>query len=284
MMNNNKQYALGLYEKAMPNELSIKQKLAETYAAGFNFMEISIDETDEKLARLKWNKAERLEILKQSYEIGVGIKTMCLSGHRKFPLGSLDANIRARSLEIMSDAIELASDLGVRIIQLAGYDEYYNPSNEETKTLFRENLRKCVEMAAKNSVILAFETMETPFMDMVAKSMEYVSEINSPYLKIYPDLGNLTNAAKLYQHDVIDDIKSGRGHIAAMHLKETVPGVYRDMTFGAGHVDFPAAIKTAWDMGVRLFTAEFWYLGSENWRGDLRDAREFIEEKIKKAV
>ena len=276
----NKRYALGLYEKAMPNDLTIAEKLAETSAAGFDFMEISIDETDEKLARLKWSKSERLEIVKQSYEIGVGIKTMCLSGHRKFPLGSLDANVRARSLEIMSDAIELASDLGVRIIQLAGYDEHYNPSNEETKTLFRENLRKCVEMAAQNSVILAFETMETPFMDTIAKSMEYVSEINSPYLKIYPDLGNLTNAAKLYQHDVIEDIKLGHGNIAAMHLKETVPGVYRDMMFGAGYVDFISAIKTAWDIGVRMFTAEFWYLGSENWREDLRSAREFIEGKM----
>ncbi|MCL2838229.1 MAG: L-ribulose-5-phosphate 3-epimerase [Oscillospiraceae bacterium] len=279
-MMNNKLYNLGLYEKAMPNDLTIAEKLAETSAACFDFMEISIDETDEKLARLKWSKAERLEIVKQSYEIGVGIKTMCLSGHRKFPLGSLDATVRKRSLEIMSDAIELASDLGVRIIQLAGYDEYYNPSNEETKTLFRENLRKCVEMAARSSVILAFETMETPFMDTIEKSMEYVSEINSPYLKIYPDLGNLTNAAKLYEHDVIDDIKLGCGNIAAMHLKETVPGVYRDMTFGAGHVDFPAAIKTAWELGVRMFTAEFWYLGSDNWREDLRSAREFIEGKM----
>jgi len=273
-------YTLGLYEKAMPNHLSIAEKLAETKAAGFDFMEISIDETDEKLARLKMSAAERREIAEHTRANGVGIKTMCLSGHRKFPLGSLESNIRERSLEIMRDAITLANDIGVRIIQLAGYDEYYNPSNEQTKAYFRENLRKCVEIAAANAVILAFETMETPFMDTVGKAMEYVGEINSPYLKIYPDLGNLTNAAKLYSHDVIDDIESGRGHIAALHVKETVPGKYRDMMYGDGHVDFDAGIAKARSLGVRIFTAEFWYLGNDDWRGDLRRAREFVDAKI----
>lgn len=273
-------YTLGLYEKAMPNSLSIAEKLAEAKAAGFDFMEISIDETDEKLSRLKMSSAERQKIVEQIRANGVGIKTMCLSGHRKYPLGSLDSSVRKRSLEIMRDAITLANDLGVRIIQLAGYDEYYNPSNEQTRAYFRENLRKCVELAAANAVILAFETMETPFMDTVGKAMEYVGEINSPYLKIYPDLGNLTNAAKLYSHDVIEDIKSGRGHIAALHVKETIPGKYRDMMYGDGHVDFKGGISAALDMGVWIFTAEFWYLGNDDWRGDLRYAREFIEKTI----
>ncbi len=46
---------------------------------------------------------------------------MCLSGHRKYPLGSHDKEIQKKSLEIMKKAIDFAADLGVRIIQLAGY-------------------------------------------------------------------------------------------------------------------------------------------------------------------
>ena len=47
-----KEYALGLYEKAMPKELSWKEKLLAAKEAGYDFVEISIDETEEKLARL----------------------------------------------------------------------------------------------------------------------------------------------------------------------------------------------------------------------------------------
>ena len=59
-MDNKKFYELGLYEKSMPNTLSFREKLETVKATGFDFLEISIDETDEKLARLEWTKEERL--------------------------------------------------------------------------------------------------------------------------------------------------------------------------------------------------------------------------------
>ena len=47
-----KAYTLGLYEKAMPSDLSWREKLTAAKQAGFDFLEISIDETDAKLSRL----------------------------------------------------------------------------------------------------------------------------------------------------------------------------------------------------------------------------------------
>ena len=47
-----KAYSIGLYEKAMPNTLTWKEKLEAAKEAGYDFVEISIDETDAKLARL----------------------------------------------------------------------------------------------------------------------------------------------------------------------------------------------------------------------------------------
>lgn len=50
-----KLYTLGLYEKSMPNELSFREKLTYAREAGYDFLEMSIDETEEKLARLDWS-------------------------------------------------------------------------------------------------------------------------------------------------------------------------------------------------------------------------------------
>lgn len=47
-----KPYTLGIYEKAMPAELSWKEKMETAKAAGYDFIEISIDETEEKLVCL----------------------------------------------------------------------------------------------------------------------------------------------------------------------------------------------------------------------------------------
>ena len=117
-------------------------------------------------------------------------------------------------------------------------------------------------------------------MNTVAKSMHYVSLIDSPYLQVYPDSGNLVNAAVLYGTRYEDDFNTGAGHIAALHLKETVPGKYREIPFGTGHVPFESVIGQAWAMGIRRYTAEFWYVGQENWLDTMKHASSFLRAKF----
>ena len=276
-------YSLGLYEKAMPTGLSWEKMLECTAASGFDTLEISVDESDHRLARRDWDAAQRRQLRQLSESLGVPIKTMCLSGHRKYPFGSHDPELRKRSMKIMEEAVNLATDIGVRIIQLAGYDVYYEDSDRDTVAYFQENLNLGVEYAAKHGVILGFETMETAFMDTVTKSMRWVNQVNSPYLGVYPDIGNLKNASVLYGSDLLEDIRSGSGHIFAAHLKETEPGIYRDMDFGTGHTEYEACIKLLWELGVRHFTGEFWFKqGSDESR--IAAASRFLREKIESAV
>ncbi|MBQ7725569.1 MAG: L-ribulose-5-phosphate 3-epimerase, partial [Clostridia bacterium] len=163
-------YALGLYEKSMPNSLSLAEKLAAAKDAGYDYMELSIDESDEKLARLKWTDQERAALRSDMNSAGIDLRTICLSAHRRFPLGSADEQTVLRSKEILFDAVKLAKDLNIRIIQLAGYDVYYEPSNAATRERFFRNLHDCLPEAAKSGVILAFENMETKFMNSAQKS------------------------------------------------------------------------------------------------------------------
>ena len=273
-------YQIGMYEKAVPAELSWEERLTCAKDAGYDFVEISIDETEEKLARLHWSVREKQDFLALQLRTGMPVRSLCLSGHRKYPFGDPDPEKRERGLTIMEEACAFASDLGIRIIQLAGYDTYYDESTEETARHFLENLGKAVTIAARYGILLGFETMETPFMNTVAKAMDYVRRIDSPYLNVYPDLGNITNAAKAYGTDVQEDLETGRGRIIALHLKETKPGVFRDLRYGDGHVDFDAAIRKVLSMGVRRFVTEFWYLGEEDWKEELSRASSMMRAKI----
>lgn len=279
------EYSLGLYEKAIPAGKSFTEMFEITRQCGFDRLEISIDESDWRQERLDWpvEKVRELGILSRA--AGTPIRTMCLSGHRKWPLGSHDPETRKRSMEIMRKAIEFSAEAGISIIQLAGYDVYYETGDEDTRKWFLEGLRESAEYAARWGVVLAFETMETPFMDTVEKSMKYVSAVNSPWLGVYPDIGNLENAAKMYGHDVVDDLLKGRGHIFAMHLKETKPGLYRDMNFGdpSGHTEYVRTITAGLDMGVRIFTGEFWYHEGQDYWKTISDANAFLREKIEEA-
>lgn len=263
------QYAIGLYEKAIPKNMSWSEKLLCAKDCNYDFLEISIDETEDKLSRLNWTKEQRREMLDLMRNLDLPIRSMCLSAHRKYPFGASEKAVRDRGMEIMEKAISFADDLGIRIIQLAGYDVYYEEGNEKSRERFIENLEKATKMAATRGILMGFETMETEFMNTTEKAMQYVNLIGSPYLGVYPDSGNLTNASLLYNKSVVEDLETGRGHIVAMHLKETLPGVFREVPFLTGHVDFEGVIRKARDLGVRRFVTEMWDVGKESWKEDI---------------
>ncbi len=59
----------------------------------------------------------------------------------------------------MEKAIQLAVDLGIRTIQLAGYDVYYEEQDEGTIKTLSTGLRMGQKLAASNQVTLAVEIM-----------------------------------------------------------------------------------------------------------------------------
>ena len=279
-----RRYCLGLYEKATPADISWEERLSLAGICGFDYMELSIDESDERQARLDWSRTERQEVLDAMHNSGIPLGSMCLSGHRKWPLGAKSSAKRDRALTMMDKALTLACDLGLHTIQLAGYDAYYEEDAwEDSAEIFAENLARATEMAAAAGVILGFETMETAFMDTVTKAMYYVDHINSPYLGVYPDVGNLTNAALLYGGSVADDIARGKGHIFAAHLKGTRAGLYRNLLPFEGTTDYEGALSQLVPQGVRRYVCELWYLGSSDWQQDLVASADFACQQLDNA-
>ncbi|MBR4548761.1 MAG: L-ribulose-5-phosphate 3-epimerase [Oscillospiraceae bacterium] len=268
-----KQYEIGLYEKAMP-ELSWPEKLAAAKEAGYDFVEISIDASEEKIGRVYMPREERRALRGLLWESGMPLRTMNVSALTKYALGDEDDAVRERGMDIARRSLALAADLGVRIVMFPGYDVYFGTSTPETVRRFTDAMNELKLLAARFGTAIGFETMENAFMNTVEKGMRWVETFDSAYVQLYPDIGNTTNAAVLYGTDPLADLRLGHGHILAFHLKETKPGVFREIPYGEGHVDFPAAIETVWALGVRRFVTEFWYDKTlPDWRGELLKAR-----------
>lgn len=229
-----KKNPVGIYEKAIPNYFDWADKIRIAKEAGFDFIEMSVDESDERLARLKWSKETRQHLRELLAKEDFEIRSMCLSGHRRFPYGSKNEETRQKAYQIMTEAISLAKDLGIKNIQLAGYDVYYEPADAETKKMFKEGLRQAVKEAAAANIMLSIEIMDTEFIGTISRCMEYIDEISSPWLQIYPDLGNLTH----WTDDPVKELELGWNHIVAIHLKDTKPNVFKCVPFGEGTVKF----------------------------------------------
>ena len=226
----------GLYEKGLPRDLDLKEKLRLAKELGFDYFELSTDESDAFKARVTMSPAERQAVKAAMQEYEMPIWTMCLSGTRNCPIGSEDPAQREAGMELTRNAIHFAADMGIRIVQVMAYDEFYGERNEKTHAFFIENLAECAREAASCGVMLALENVDIETMDTLEKGLDIVREIHSPWLQIYPDIANLYATGKGNEW-AREQYRIARDHIVASHVKDTVVGTVRDIAFGAGEVD-----------------------------------------------
>ncbi len=267
MITSVKKYRLGLYEKAMPSELSWDDRLMKAKQAGFDFVEISVDESDERRARLDWTDKEIYQLRHLCERMEMPLQSMCLSAHRKYPFGSIDDEIRAESLIIMEKAITLAYKLGIRCIQMAGYDVYYEDQSELTHKRFVEGMKQATKMAERAGIMLGVEIMDTPYLNSLCKFEILKREIPSPYFMAYPDVGNISG----WNYDVCTELEMCQDHIVQIHLKDTLrvsgeaKGQFRDLVIGEGQVDFHSIFKTLSKFDYRSpLVIEMW-ANDEQW-------------------
>ncbi|CAI1069876.1 L-ribulose-5-phosphate 3-epimerase ulaE [Serratia liquefaciens] len=271
---------LGIYEKALPAGEDWLTRLQLAGELGFDFVEMSIDESDSRQARLDWSSEQRLALVQAVATSGVRVPSLCLSAHRRFPLGSEDDGVRNQGLLIMQKAIRLAQDLGIRVIQLAGYDVYYQQANDNTRERFRDGLKQAVEMASRAQVTLAMEIMDYPLMNSISKALGYAHYLNNPWFQLYPDIGNLS----AWDNDVQMELVAGRGHIVAVHVKDTRPGEFKNVAFGEGVVDFERCFRTLLHSGYRgPYLIEMWSETATDPLQEVRAAKAWVTERMARA-
>lgn len=246
---------VGLYEKALPAELSWEERLTAAGQAGYDYVEISIDESDGRLARLDWPASERAALRRAIANSGVRVSTMCLSAHRSYPLGSHDPEIRRQGQEILYKAIELGVDIGLRVVQVMAYDVFYETSDEETQANFMEGLQIGADMAGQAGMMMGIENLDTPFVENASQALAVINEINSPWLGLYLDMGNLAAAG----YHPPDELRLAKDKLLGVHVKDSTPRVIRGIPFGEGIVPFEETFQALKEIG-------FWgMLGVEMW-------------------
>ena len=275
---------IGLYEKAMPEALDWPHKLLTARDAGYAFVEMSIDETDTRLARLDWSEADMKVFREAVIETGVPVPSICLSGHRRYPMGSEDVSERRIAMDMMRKAVELASKLGIRTIQLAGYDVYYSPGNVRTRANFLDGLKQAALWAGESQVMLSMEIMDHPLMNSVRHYLEYARKVASPWFSVYPDIGNLSAWGACLD----EELSLAGGRITAIHLKDTLavsgvsPGQFKNVPFGEGCVDFPYVFSILAGLEYRgPFVIEMWSGEDSGYVMEIGRVREWMLEQMK---
>lgn len=271
---------LGIYEKAMPDITDWDEFFAEVKEGGFSFTDLSVDESAERKARLDWPLLERRAVRDAAARYGVQIGGICLSVHRAVGPGSADESVRQEASEIFRKGIELCRDLGAPVLQVAGYFAYYEEATEGQRERYIEALREAVGFAARAGVMLGIENVDGNDITSISKAVEICQEINSPWLQIYPDIGNIAEQ----QLDTESELRAGEGRIVAMHIKDVRVGEPRRVPLGEGIADFPTAFaelkRQGWSGRLMI---EMWNDNAPDSASVSAAAREKVEGWLKEA-
>ncbi len=270
-------YSVGVYEKAFPETLSLNEMLKEAKQAGFDFFEINIDRTEQRISRVFDD--EYIRMAKDAIrENDFAISSLGLSALGTYTLGHPDPVVVGRGMEIFRHTVIFAEKLGIRMIQIPGADMPKSDRRDEsTDERFFENLKRAADFAYAHGMLLGIENMENDYMDTVEKCLKAEAAVSSPYLRLYPDSGNITNAFSNNMPAIISDLSKARGHALAFHFKEVTPVRYGGLFYGDGWVDFPSIAREAYGIGIKRFTMEYWYTGNPQWRDDLKKARNLCD-------
>lgn len=272
-----KNNALGIYEKALPPFNSWREALETTRRCGYDFLELSIDESEERLARLQWGTSAIAELRNAIAETGVPVRTLCLSAHRKYPFASEDAATRKRAWDMLQRGLHLCGELGIPIIQTQGHDVYYEPSTETTWKRYEEAMHRAAEMCRGASVMLGLENADKPCVGSLDQARELIERVGNPWFQMYPDIGNVV----AHGYAVGPELLRAAPHIVAVHIKDARPGEFRRVPFGEGTVPFGEAFDALREISYQgPFVIEMWNEAQGDAESVIRRALAWVRERM----
>ena len=261
-----------LYEKALKPQ-PFSKLFDDTVQAGYCGFELSIDESSARLERLFWPAATRQLVCRQAADAGVRLHSLCFSAQRRYAMGSRDPAVVKRSMELMERCIGLCGDMGIRILQVAGYDVFYGKGSADTMKRYLDNLHRSTIWAEQMGVTLAIEPVETGIVD-VAGALRALEAISSPMLQIYPDNANMISLGI----DPIPQFLLGRGHFPDMHIRDGRRGVYTGVPMGTGEADFLGLFRAIRQIQYHgPITIEMWNQEANDYKEIIVHARKYLE-------
>lgn len=268
--------SLGIYEKALAGG-DLEALFESARRAGFSFVDLSVDESPERLARLRWTQAEREHVRAAARRHGILIGGICLSAHRSTAPGSSDPAQRALALEMLVDAIDLCADLGVSVLQIAGYYAYYEGPRTGARDDYIDVLRAGARHAARTGVILGLENVDGTDVVSTAAALAIVDAVDSPWFRLYPDVGNFV----VQSRDVVAEVSAAAHHAVAWHVKEARPGEPRRVPMGEGDVPWDEAFAALADAGWNgRIMIEMWNDDDPESERIAERARLFVAERL----
>jgi len=231
--------------------MTVAECIAMAKDAGFDGIELSLNEEGE----ISLNSTEKdiLKIKEIAQNEGIEIASLATGLYWSYPVTSSDPAIRQKSKDIVRKQLEIAALLGTNgILVVPGAVAGLAPDSEVVQydVAYERALEAFIELkedAESYKVSIGLENVWNKFLLSPLEMRDFVDKIDSPYVGVYFDVGNV-----IYTGYPEHWIRILGKRIKKVHFKDfrrevgTLAG-FVDLL--AGDVNFPEVVKALEEVG-----------------------------------
>ncbi len=228
----------GLVLDMAPKHLSYADRFKMVRDAGFDAVQTYTTPDSHEVDEIK-NAAEAA---------GVRIDSVMNMAHWEFPLSSADPTVVAKSLEGMRTSLHNAKSWGCGYVLLVPAVVNAEIGYQDAWTRSQANIRTLLPLAEELKVVIALEDVWNKFLLSPLEFARYVDEFQSPWVKIWFDVGNVV----LYGYPQ-DWIRTLGKRIVELHVKDfkLAKDRFSWVNLGDGDVNWPEVRKALAEIGYR---------------------------------
>ncbi len=245
---------------SFPSNMDIKSSMELAKIAGFDGIELSLDETGE--ISLETSQVQAEEYVKLSQELGIEILGLATGLYWKYSFTSNDPEKRAMAKKIATKQIELASFLGADTILVVpgavGVDFIPDCEIIDYDIAYDRALEAITELsvfAEKKKINIGIENVWNKFLLSPLEMRNFIDKIGSNYVGAYLDVGNTVYCG--YPEHWIKILGSRIKKIHFKDYRREVGTVNGFVDLLAGDVNYPAVMDRLSEIGYTDYvTAE----------------------------
>lgn len=220
-----------------------------TRNCGYDGFEFCYDDSEFDPSRITKEIREKIVRLAKVNEIV--ISSVATGIFWKYNLGSTNEAIRKKGIEYLRSGIELAHDLGARVLLVVPAVADPKIPYSKMYRIAQDSIRSQADYAKDHGVIIAVENVWNKFLYSPMEFKKFIEEIGHDYVKVYLDLGNIVNLG--YPEHWIDLLK---GLIACVHVKDfdiNVGNITGFRHMGQGSINWIPLLKKLKEIGYNYF-------------------------------
>ncbi|NMB13044.1 MAG: sugar phosphate isomerase/epimerase, partial [Firmicutes bacterium] len=185
----------GINRWSLPADWSIRQCMEAAKKAGFEGIELALDETGE--LSLESDEHQVKAIRQMAADMGLELKSLATGLFWKYPLTATDPKLQDKAKLVVVKALDVAKWLGAdTVLVVPGVVSAPFATSERTSYADAweralEGLRELAPEAEKRAVNIGIENVWNKFLLSPVEMREFIDSIDSEYVGAYFDVGNV---------------------------------------------------------------------------------------------